>query len=74
MNYVLEEDFSLQIVSRTLSPDVKWLGRDADHSPASSAQVQVKCLLRCIPTFSYTTSLCQQRKLHVTLYASTRFQ
>jgi hypothetical protein len=38
------KDFCLHIVPRTLSPDVKWLGREADHSPASSAQVQVKCL------------------------------
>jgi hypothetical protein len=43
MNYVLEEDFSLHFVPRTLSSNVKWLGREADHSAASSAQVQVKC-------------------------------
>jgi len=72
MNYVHEEDFFLQIVPRTLSPNIKWLGREAD--PASSAQVQVKCLLRCIPTFSYTASLCQQGKLRITLNASTRFR
>jgi len=38
MNYV-HEDFSLQIVPRTLSQNVKWLGPEAD--PASGTQVQV---------------------------------
>jgi hypothetical protein len=42
MNYVLEEDFSLQIVPKTPSPNVKWLGREADHSPTTSAHIQVK--------------------------------
>jgi len=68
MNY-MHEDFSLQIVPRTLSPNVKWLWREAD--PASSTQVQVVCCvvyqhsrirLHCVNKENFT-SLCMP--LHV---------
>jgi hypothetical protein len=36
-----------------LSPGVKWPGREADHSPPTSAEVKKKCIYTSTPPYVF---------------------
>jgi hypothetical protein len=44
---------NLQWVPGALSPGVKWLGREDDHSPPTSAEVKKMWIYTSIPPYAF---------------------
>jgi len=51
---ILDYTLVIQLTQRFISLEVKWSGREADHSPQSSIQVGNECNYTCIPVHAFT--------------------